>query len=86
MEGKYLKKVVLHHVSDDSELIKVSSPSLGPKRLFEGDGDACDGVPVPRWTKDHVWEAQGDQVLDHLLAWEFNKFCFSVKFSSPVKV
>ena len=39
MEVRYLKKVVLHHVSDDSKLIKVSSPSLGSKRLFEGDGD-----------------------------------------------
>ena len=82
MEVRYLKKVVLHHVSDDSELVKVSAPPLGAKGLLEGDGDACDGVSVPRRAEDHVWEAEGDQVLDHLLAWEFNKFCFvSVKIT-----
>ena len=50
----YLKKVVLHNVSDDSKLVKVSSSSLGSKGFLEGDGDACNGVSVPRWTEDHV--------------------------------
>ena len=54
MERRYLKKVVLHHVSDDSELVKVSAPPLGAKGLLEGDGDACDGVSVPRGAEDHV--------------------------------
>ena len=75
-EWKYLKKVVLHDVSDDSKLVKVSSSPLGAKGLLEGDGDACDGVPVPRRTKDHVWETQRDQILDHLLAWVINISCF----------
>ena len=52
--------MVLHHISDDSELVKVSPSSLGAKWLFEGDGYACDGVPVPRRTEDHVWETEGD--------------------------
>ena len=54
IEGKYLKKVVLHDVSDDSKLVKVSSSSLGSKGFLEGDGDACNGVTVPRGTEDHV--------------------------------
>ena len=54
IEGRYLKKVVLHDVSDDSELVKVSSSPLGPKGLLEGYGDTCNGIPVPRRTEDHV--------------------------------
>ena len=54
IEGKYLKKVVLHDVSDDSKLVKVSSSPLGPKGLLEGDGDTCNGISVPCRTEDHV--------------------------------
>ena len=68
IEGKYLKKVVLHDVPDDPKLVEVSTSSLRPKRLLERDRDAGNGVPVPRGAEDHVGEAQRYQVLDHLLA------------------
>ena len=60
--------MVLHDVPDDSELVKVSASSLGPERLLEADDHGGDVVAVPRWTEQHVGEAQRHQVLDHLLA------------------
>ena len=60
--------MVLHHVPDDPELVKVPAPALSPEGLLEADGDAGNVVPVPGGAKDHVAKPQADQVLDHLLA------------------
>ena len=60
--------MVLHHISDDSKLIKVSATALGTKWLLEGDGDAGNAVSVPGGSKDHVAKPEADEVLHHLLA------------------
>ena len=60
--------MVLHHITNDTKLVKISSPALGTEWLLECDGDAGNVVPVPGGSKDHVTKPQTDQVLDHLLA------------------
>ena len=67
-KAENLKKMVLHHISDDPKLIKVSATALGTKRFLEGDGDAGNAVSVPCWSKDHVAKPEADEVLHHLLA------------------
>ena len=39
--------MVLHHVSYDTKLIKISATPLGAKRLLEGDCDRGYGIAVP---------------------------------------
>ena len=63
-----LQKMVLHDVSDDAKLVKVSTPAHSAKGLFEGDDDGGNVVPVPSGAEQDVTETEGDQVLHHLLA------------------
>ena len=49
-----LQEVVLHHVPDDAELVKVATPTLGTEGFLECDGDAGNVVSAPGWTEDHV--------------------------------
>ena len=60
--------MVLHHVSDDSKLVKVTTTALSTEGFLESDGDAGNVVSAPGGTKDHVSKSQADQVLHHLLA------------------
>ena len=60
--------MVLHHISDNPKLIKVSATSLGTKWFLEGDGDAGNAVSVQGRSKDHVAKPEADEVLHHLLS------------------
>ena len=60
--------MVLHHVSNDAKLVKISSSALSSKWFLEGDCNTGDVVPVPSGSKDHVPEPERYEVLDHLLA------------------
>ena len=60
--------MVLHDISNDAELVEIAAAALGTERLFERDLDRGDVLPVPSGAENPVAEAQGHQVLDHLLA------------------
>lgn len=62
-----LEQVILHDVPDDPELVKVSSSTLGTKRLLERYLYGSDVVTVPGWTEYPVAEAQRHEILHHLL-------------------
>ena len=60
--------MVLHDVSDNADIVEVSSAALCAERLFEGDLDALDTVFVPGGVQKLVTEPQRDQVFDQLLS------------------
>lgn len=60
--------MVLHDISDDTELIKVASTTLGTKRLLEGDLNVVDVVTIPGGSQERVTKSENQDVLDHLLA------------------
>lgn len=62
-----LPLTVLHNITDDTKLVKVSSTALSSERLLEGDLDVVDVVPVPGCAEELVTEPENEDVLDHLL-------------------
>jgi hypothetical protein len=60
--------MVLHNISDDTKLVKVTTTALGTERLLEGDLDVVDVVSVPGGAKELVTKPQDQNVLHHLLA------------------
>ena len=46
--------MILHHVTDDTKLIKVSSSPHCAKWLLESDGDRGDAIPVPNRLENRV--------------------------------
>ena len=60
--------MVLHHISDDPKLIKISTTTLRAKRFLEGYLDTGNAISVPGGSKDHVAKPEADEVLHHLLA------------------
>jgi hypothetical protein len=63
-----LEEMVLHHISNDTKLVKVPTTSLGSKRLLEGDLDIVDVISVPGCPKELVAKPQNQNVLDHFLS------------------
>ena len=57
-EAQNLQQVVLHHVSDDAELVKVASSALSAKRLLEGDEYGGDVVSVPGGVENAIAESK----------------------------
>jgi hypothetical protein len=57
-EGENLKKVVLHNVTDDAELIEVASTALSAERLLESDLDVVDVVSVPCSAEERVTKSK----------------------------
>jgi hypothetical protein len=60
--------MVLHDISNDTKLVKISTTPLSPEWLFERDLDVVDMVAVPGSTKEFVTKSQNQNVLDHLLS------------------
>lgn len=58
---------VLHDITNDAELVEVTSTAFGSERLLEGDLDVVDVVPVPGCAEELVTESENQDVLDHLL-------------------
>ncbi len=58
--------MVLHHVSDDSILVKVASASLRPDILFETDVYAAYVLTIPQRLEDKICEAQTHDTLRDL--------------------
>ena len=52
--GAHLCQVILHDISDDAKLIKVSPAALCAKGFLEADLHIGDEVPVPRWGQELV--------------------------------
>lgn len=59
---------VLEDVTDDTELIEVTTATLGTKWFLEGNLDAADRLLIPERAERDVGEPKHEQVLDHLLA------------------
>jgi hypothetical protein len=59
---------ILHHISDDSEFVKVSASALRPKWFLEGDLNTVDVVSIPGRTEELISEAEDEDVLDHLFS------------------
>ena len=55
-QAEHLHQVILHDISDDSVLVKVSAAPFRPERLFESDEDAGDAFTVPRRAEKAVAE------------------------------
>ena len=51
---KYLQKVVLHNISDDSKLVKVATTAACAKILLPVDLDALDVFLVPHRLENNV--------------------------------
>lgn len=59
-EGYELEQVILHHVADETDLVKVSSTTLDSDVFLEGDRDRGNVVPVP--TEDpHDKQSRGSR-------------------------
>src|SRR5581483_5184852 len=63
-----LQQMVLEHVANRPRALVERRPPLDPDRLRDRDLDMVDELPVPDRLEDPVREAQGEQVLDRLLA------------------
>jgi hypothetical protein len=67
-QGQHLELVVLEDVADGPGGLVEVAPVLDPQRLGHRDLDVVDEVVVPDRLEDPVGEAEGDDVLDALLA------------------
>ena len=67
-EGEDLEQVVLHDVSNNAELVKVSPAALGSEGLLESDLNVIDVMPVPRRVEEGVTESENQQVFHHLFS------------------
>lgn len=65
--GENLQQMVLHHISDDTNVVEVATSALSAERLLEGDLHVGNVVLVPHGGQELVAEPQNVQVLDHLL-------------------
>jgi len=65
--GKKSQRTVLHNITDDTKLVKVTTSALGTEWLLEGDLDVVNVVAVPGGAEELVAEAEDEDVLDHLL-------------------
>ena len=63
-----LQQMILHYITNDSKLIKVSTASLSAEGLLEGDGYTCNAVSIPCGSKYHVPKTQANKILNHFLA------------------
>ncbi len=66
----HLEQVVLHDVPDRTDLVVEPSASRDPERLRHRHLHRRDVVTVPQRFEEGVCEAEGEQVLDRLLAQE----------------
>ena len=62
--------MILHDIPNDAVTIEIISTAFDTEVLLEIDFDRGNIVTVPGRSKDAVGEAQGQQVLDHLVAEE----------------
>jgi hypothetical protein len=60
------QQVVLHHITNNPELIKVSTKTLGTKGFLEGD--IANIVSVPKRPEDSVAKSEAHEILNHLLS------------------
>jgi hypothetical protein len=60
-------RTVLHDITDDAELIEVTTSALSAEWLLKCDLNVVDVVTVPCSVKELVAESQNEDVLDHLL-------------------
>ena len=60
--------MVLHNITNNAELIKITATSLSAKWLLESDLHIIDVVAVPCCVEELVAEPQDEDVLDHLLS------------------
>jgi hypothetical protein len=67
-QGQHLELVVLEDVADGPGGLVEVAPVLDPQRLGHRHLDVVDEVVVPDRLEDPVGEAEGDDVLDALLA------------------
>ena len=60
--------MVLHDITNDTELIEVAATAFSTEWLFERDLDRVNVIPVPSGAEELVSESQNQEVLHHLLA------------------
>jgi hypothetical protein len=60
--------MVLHDITNDAKLVKVTTTAFSAKWLLEGDLHVVNMVSVPGCAKEFVSESQDENVLYHLLA------------------
>lgn len=57
----------MHDISNDAELVKVSTSTFGAKGFLEGNLNIVDVVSVPCGSEERVSKSENQDVLDHLL-------------------
>ncbi len=67
-QAQQLQHMVLHHVAQGAVIVVIAPAALHPHRLADGDLHVLDGDLVPQRLEQGVGEAQGQEVLDRLLA------------------
>lgn len=60
--------MVLHDISDDTELVEISTTTFRSKGFLECDLNVIYVVSVPRGTEKLVTESEDENILDHLLS------------------
>ena len=55
--------MILHHISDDTKLVKVTTTPHRPKWLLEGDGDRRDVISVPQGLEDRVGKSKKKETV-----------------------
>ena len=67
-QAEELQQVVLHHVAEHAGAVVVVAAALDADGLADGDLHVVDDVGIPETLEDDVGEAEGEEVLDGLLA------------------
>ena len=62
----YLHEVVLNHIADHAEVVKVAPPAHRPEVLLECDVHRLHVVAIPHGLQERVGEAKHEEVLHHL--------------------
>lgn len=62
-----LQLTVLQDITNDTELIKVTTSSLRTERFLESDLNVADRVLVPASVHGHIRKPKNEKILDHLL-------------------
>ena len=60
--------MILHDITDHTELIEVPASALSPEWLFESYEYSSDVIPVPGWIDYLITKSQCHKILNHFLA------------------
>ena len=60
--------MVLHDISNDSNIVKVAATSFCAEWLFESDLHVCNVLTTPRCAEEGICEPEDEEIFDHFLS------------------